>query len=368
MWLEYIRYRFRLDKSLDLLEVAQIAALEALRNSPHCQSWRVVPAADDPSHLLLEIEWDPGEEVAPFRGSEEFELLHSALASHARSLEEADYNVDSRLLRRVLGEPETLFRLAEDIVDGVMQEPVLAWRFRSDDGSTRGRLGLWLLQVLGGPDMFSSSFPGSTPREGPLATDRLDLEERERLLEIASDALPSMREDQYRCVIGNLRAHLPVHPALPAWGLPAAGLGSSSLASSSLPAPSLRSPSLLSPSPPSVTPPPPTLALPSGSRPSAPASTPTLARQPELERPAAPARGTRSARAAEAPPSASDRAPATGVRSRLGFETPEPDSPDVQVSEAEAVGHPWSARSRPPSPSLRSRRSGRWPRWREPPR
>ena len=143
MWLEYIRYRFRLHRGLDLLELTQVAALKALRNSPRCQGWRVVPAADDPSHLVLEIEWDPGTELVPFRGSDEFAAIHSALASSARSLEEADYSVDSRLLRRVLGGPETLFRLAEDIVADVLMEPLLAWRFQSRDGSKRGRLGLW---------------------------------------------------------------------------------------------------------------------------------------------------------------------------------------------------------------------------------
>jgi hypothetical protein len=72
-----------------------------------------------------------------------------------------------------------------------------------------------LLEVLGGPDLFSSSFPGSSPREGPLAEDRLDLEERERLLEIAKHALPPALEEQGRWVVGVLKAHLPLHPAPP---------------------------------------------------------------------------------------------------------------------------------------------------------
>jgi hypothetical protein len=329
MWLEYIRYRFRLHRSHDLLELTQVAALKALRNSPRCQGWRVVPAADDPSHLVLEIEWDPGTELVPFRGSDEFTAIHSALASSARSLEEADYSVDSRLLRRVLGGPETLFRLAEDIVADVLMEPLIAWRFQSRDGSKRGRLGLWLLEVLGGPDLFSSSFPGSSTRDGPLATDRLDLEERERLLEIASDALPSAREDQRRCVVGNLRAHLPLHPPPRSLGsaAPMLGPGAEAAELGAADAPFDGSD-----------------GEPGAQR-----------RAPDSEvRSAAPSESPGSAPAA----SEADQRVQTGVRPRV----------EEAIPEAQAVGLAWSPRLRPPSPSLRSRRSGRWPRWRDRPR
>lgn len=329
MWLEYIRYRFRLNRSDDLLALTQLAALEALRNSPRCRAWRVLPAADGQGHMVLEIEWNPGVELTPFRGSEEFAMIHSVLASHARSLEEADYSVDARLLRRLLGEPEALFRLAEDIVEGVRLEPLLAWHFQSDDGSKHGRLGLWLLEVLGGPDMFSSSFPDSRLRDGPLTGGRLDLEERERLLEIASDALPLAREDQRRCVVGNLRAHLPLHPTPPSLAVPTPMLGPGAAEPSERRAPesAVRA---ATPSEPPV---------------SAPSEA-TAGYEPfaggALHEPdgAALSRGRRTFQ--------------SGVRPRVD-EAP----PAVQVA-----GHPWPLSHGPPSPSLRSRRSGRWPRWR----
>ncbi len=215
MWLEYIRYRFRLNELQNSLELAQIAALRALRNSPRCRSWRVVPAPNDPSLCTLEIEWDPGPSLTPFRGSEEFEQIHAVLTDQVKALEEADYRADSRLLQRILGGPEALFRLAEDIVVGVMQEPALAALFHSDDGASRGRLSLWLLEVLGGPDLFSSSFPTARIEQGPLADALLDLEERERLLEIARQALPSSLAEQGLCVLGSLRAYVPLHPPPP---------------------------------------------------------------------------------------------------------------------------------------------------------
>jgi len=328
MWLEYIRYRFRLDKTHDLLELTQLAALKGLRNSPRCRGWRVLPAADDPSLLVLEIEWEPGAELTPFRGSEEFATIHSALANQLRSLEEADYSVDNALLRRLLGGPEALFRLAEDIVSAVLREPLLAWRFRSDDGAKRGRLGLWLLEVLGGPDLFSSSFPASSKHEGPLANDRLDLEERERLLEIALEVMPQPHEEQYRCIVGNLRAHLPVYPKPPSRLSPARLLGSGG------PAPD------------------------SDVRPSRPSEAPLE----ELElTPIAPngevgeeEAGRGAGRTDTRPPSDGEPRYQTGVRARV-----EEDDP-----EAQAAGDPWPGRPRPPSPTLRSRASGRWPRWR----
>jgi hypothetical protein len=215
MWFEYIRYRFRLNADQNSLALAQIAALKSLRGSPRCRGWRVLPAPSDPSLSILEIEWDPGASLTPFRASEEFAELHAALTEQVRTLEESDYRADSRLLRSILGGPEVLSRLAEDIVVGIMREPELGARFQSEDGSRRGRLGLWLLEVLGGPELFSSSFPNAIASEGPLAGELLDLEDRALLLEIARDALPSSAEDQGRCVLGALRAHLPLDPPPP---------------------------------------------------------------------------------------------------------------------------------------------------------
>lgn len=215
MWLEYIRYRFRLNEKQNGLQLTQVAALRALRNSPRCRSWRVLPAPSDPSSCTLEIEWDPGASLTPFRGSEEFAQLHAVLDEQVKALEEADYRANSHLLQRILGGPEALFRLAEDIVLGIMEEPALRAHFHSDDGSRRGRLGLWLLEVLGGPDLFSSSFPTARLDRGPLADVLLDLEERELLLEIAREALPSSLAEQGLCVLGSLRAHVPLHPPRP---------------------------------------------------------------------------------------------------------------------------------------------------------
>jgi len=351
MWLEYIRYRFRLDRAHDLLELTQVAALKALRNSSRCRGWRVLPAADDPTLLVLEIEWDPGAELAPFRGSEEFATIHSALAMQARSLEEADYSVNSRLLRQLPGGTDTLFRLAEDIVVGILGAPELGWRFQSEDGSKRGRLGLWLLEVLGGPDLFTSSFPGASTREGPLAHDRLDLEERERLLEIATEALPRSLDEQSSSVVGNLRAHLPLHPS---------------------PRSRLDVARLLGPGDERTEPAPPVAPLhDNGDEPDsevrhvledagldASGSEPAAAPSDSADSNSADSDSADSdSEAADTPNGPSDgderlQRHQTGVHPRVD------DEPTAQ-----AAGLPWP-RSRAGSAALRSRATGRWPRWR----
>lgn len=363
MWLEYIRYRFRLHRSHDLLELTQLAALEGLRNSPRCRGWRVLPAADDPSLLVLEIEWDPGTELIPFRGSEEFATIHSALSREARSLDEAEYTVNARLLRQILGGPDTLFRLAEDIVVGILDEPLLRWRFQSADGGKRGRLGLWLLEVLGGPDLFSSSFPDASTRDGPLAHERLDLEERERLLEIAADALPSLQEEQSRSVVSNLRAHLPLHPpphskATPARLLAPGVVTPADAEVGARPAHAATSAPDGSGEPPSS---------PEASLSPGPSLSPGLRRSPDSEvRPSRPSEAPdaalfadaelEQAAAASAPPE--PRSPADGLRVQTGVR-PLAD----EVPAAQAAGHPWPGHPRG-TPTFRGRASGRWPRWR----
>jgi hypothetical protein len=234
MWLECIRYRFRLDPDQDCLELAQEAALQSLRHSPRCRSWRVLPSPSDPSLSILEIEWDAGPSQAPFRGSEEFAALHAALTAQVRALDEADYRTDGRTdgrpARRALPGPDAIFRLAEDIVTRVMRVPELAGRFHSRDGSRRARLGLWLVEVLGGPALFSSNFSGAVQGDGPLAGEPLDLDERERFLEVAQDCLPSADYptspggELGAGVLGTLRANLPLYPAPPDAAV--AGLGS----------------------------------------------------------------------------------------------------------------------------------------------
>ena len=223
MWLECIRYRFRLDPEQDCLELAQEAALQSLRHSPRCKSWRVLPSPNDPSLSILEIEWDAGPSQAPFRGSEEFAALHAALTAQVRALDEADYRTDGRPARRALPSPDAIFRLAEDIVARVMRVPELAGRFHSLDGSRRARLGLWLVEVLGGPALFSSNFSGVTQGDGPLAGEPLDLDERERFLEVAQDCRPSSAAEPGSSVLGTLRANLPLYPAPP--DTAAAGFG-----------------------------------------------------------------------------------------------------------------------------------------------
>ena len=215
MWLECIRYRFQLDPDQDCLELAQEAAIRSLRQSPRCRSWRVLPSPTDPLLTILEVEWDAGASPVPFRGSEEFAALHAALTAQVKALDEADYRADTRLLQRLLGGPDALFRLAEEVVACVMREPELAWRFRSSDGSKQARLGLWVLEVLGGPDLFSSSFAGAVTRHGPLAGEPLDLDERERFLEVARQCLPSSGEEGEAGVLGALREHLPLYPPPP---------------------------------------------------------------------------------------------------------------------------------------------------------
>jgi hypothetical protein len=215
MFFEYIRYRVQLDRDQNCLELAQLAALMSLRNSTCCQSWSVLPAPDSACSWILKIEWDPGVSLTPFRGSREFTELEAALIRQVRALEETDYRTDADSLRLMLGGSEALVGVAEGIVSGLMHEPLLGWRFESEDGSRRARLVLWLLAVLGGPDLFSSSFPDARLCDGPLADELLDLEERARLLEVARASLQVSREEQGRCVMGILRAHLPLYPEPP---------------------------------------------------------------------------------------------------------------------------------------------------------
>jgi hemoglobin len=215
MWLECIRYRFQLDPDQDCLELAQAAALQSLRHSPRCRSWRVLPSPTDPLLTILEVEWDAGSTPVPFRESEEFAALHAVLTTQVKALDEADPGANTPLTPRLLPGPAPLVQLAGDIVASVLREPELAWRFRSPDGSKQARLGLWVLEVLGGPELFSSSFAGAITQHGPLVGEPLDLHERERFLDVARQCLPGSEDEREAGVLEALREHLPLYPLPP---------------------------------------------------------------------------------------------------------------------------------------------------------
>ena len=206
--------RFRLQSDQDSLEIVHAATLLSLCNSPRCTNWKLAEDPDDPLRLVLLIEWMGDAEHEVFRGSPECAEFFRALGGHVRQLEEAEYRPNAALLRAGLGGAEGMQQLVSDVLHQVSSHPLLGARFRCPGGEQIARLGWWLLEVLGGPKLYSLTVPEQPLRSGPLPQAPLDVEERAQLLEIVRQAL-LVPGGPLRSALSALEANLPLYPALP---------------------------------------------------------------------------------------------------------------------------------------------------------
>jgi truncated hemoglobin YjbI len=211
---EYLQFRFWLPPSRDAREIVQAATVSSIQRSPRCKSWELRERPGDPSRLVLHVQWEGDEEQEIFRGSQECSDFFRALAARVRQLEESDYRTDEASMLESLGGTQDMLQLVGDILREVRTDRLLGLRFGPPSGDGLGRLGLWLIEVLGGPKLYSSTTSARSLRVGPLPDEPLDVEERAQLLELVRHAL-RVAGSREHSVLGLLEANLPLHPALP---------------------------------------------------------------------------------------------------------------------------------------------------------
>jgi hemoglobin len=214
---EYMQIRFRTPASRDAKELVRDATLSTLCSSTRCKHWELMERAGDPGRLVLHVQWEGDEEHENFRGSPECADFFRSLATGARQLEEAEYRADGTFLLASLGGEQGMLQLVSDILHEVSCDELLAPRFGDTGGERAARLGLWLIEVLGGPKLFSAASPSQELRVGPLPGEPLDVEERAQFLELARHAL-RVAGGRSSLALGALEANLPLHPALPSHG------------------------------------------------------------------------------------------------------------------------------------------------------
>jgi hypothetical protein len=220
-----MQIRFRAPASRDAKELVHDATLRSLCSSTRCKHWEILERAGEPGRLVLHVQWEGDEEHESFRGSPECADFFRSLAPRVRQLEEAEYWADGSFLLASLGGEQGMLQLVSDLLHEVTGDALLAPRFGAAGGERVARLGLWLIEVLGGPKLYSAAAPEQEPRGGPLPGEPLDVEERARFLELARHAL-SVAGGRGSPALGALEANLPLHPALPS-RRPSLGAGES---------------------------------------------------------------------------------------------------------------------------------------------
>jgi truncated hemoglobin YjbI len=209
-----MQIRFRAPASRDARELVHDATLRSLCSSTRCKHWEILERAGEPGRLVLHVEWEGDQEHETFRGSPEYADFFRSLALRVRQLEEAEYQADGTFLLASLGGEQGMLQLVSDILHEVTRDGLLAPRFETAGGEGSARLGLWLIEVLGGPKLYSAAAPAHHPRLGPLPGEPLDVEERAQFLELARRAR-RLGGGRGGPALGALEANLPLHPALP---------------------------------------------------------------------------------------------------------------------------------------------------------
>lgn len=193
----------------------------SLGRSWRCRHWELLERPGEPERLVLHVRWE-GDEEELFRGSAECAEFFRVLGARVLELKESEYRADESHLLASLGGAQGMLQFVSDILHEVSSDALLRERFGPAGGERFARLGLWLIEVLGGIKLHSSAVPTRSLRVGPLPDDPLDVEERAQLLELARHAL-SFAGGRGHVALSALEANLPLHPALPppASGTPA---------------------------------------------------------------------------------------------------------------------------------------------------
>ena len=220
-----MQLRFRTPASRDAKQIVHDATLRSLCSSPRCKHWEISERAGDPGRLVLHVQWEGDEEHENFRGSPECADFFRSLGPRVRQLEEAEYRADGTFLLASLGGEQGMLQLVSDLLDEVTCDALLASRFGAAGGERAARLGLWLIEVLGGPKLYSAATPARELRLGPLPGEPLDVEERAQFLDLARHAL-RVAGGRGSPALAALEANLPLHPALPSH-MPYLGSGES---------------------------------------------------------------------------------------------------------------------------------------------
>ncbi len=185
----------------------------SLARSPRCKHWELLERPGDPGRLVLHVRWQ-GEEDELFRGSPECAEFFRVLGTRVLALRESEYRADDAYLLASLGGAQGMLQFVSHLLHEVSGDSLLRERFGTAGGERFARLGLWLIEVLGGAKLYSATAPAQPLRLGPMPEDPLDVEERAQLLELARYAL-SFAGGRGHSALGALEAHLPLHPALP---------------------------------------------------------------------------------------------------------------------------------------------------------
>ncbi|WP_075098002.1 antibiotic biosynthesis monooxygenase [Sandaracinus amylolyticus] len=193
MIVEYVRYRVAPERGA-LLEQAWREASALLRASPHCLAYELTRCAKDPARYVVRLEWDsPEGHLEGFRKSAAFAEFVAHVRPFIADIEEMEHYAPTGVGSRstifdAAGGVATFFRLAHEMHARMKADALLGPHFARAAESHVPHLAMWLVEVFGGPKLYSETLGDIAPILRRHAGLRIDDAQRERFVRVAADA------------------------------------------------------------------------------------------------------------------------------------------------------------------------------------
>lgn len=169
MIVEYIRYEVPADRSEEF-EAAYGRAARALRAAPQCVDFELSRCVDDPGAYILRIGWTSGpDHLDGFRGGPHFPGFLAEIRPYVPMIQEMRH-YERTPVRAAGGAVPSMYewaggidafeRLTAAFYREVVKDELLATLFAGMDHDHPRYVAMWLAEVFGGPDRYTTTRGG----------------------------------------------------------------------------------------------------------------------------------------------------------------------------------------------------------------
>lgn len=194
---EYVRHRVGADRQAGF-EDAYATAASVLARSPHCVDYDLARSVDEPSRYVLRIMWTSAEDhLTGFRGGELFPAFLAAVRPYVVDIEEMSHYDKTAVaglgaslpsLYEWAGGAAALEHLTHTFYGKVRHDPLIGPLFAHMDDSHPHFVAMWLGEVLGGPNRYTSERGGYAHMLGQHLGKAITHEQRRRWFDLMLDA------------------------------------------------------------------------------------------------------------------------------------------------------------------------------------
>lgn len=197
MVIEYIRYSIPESRHREF-EDAYARAAKYLSSAPQCVEYELAHASEEPGSYILRIVWTSAKDhTEGFRGGPNFAGFFAEVRPYFQEISEMRHYDRTAVvgaggsvptIYEWAGGEEAFSRLAQEFDKRVRSDPVIGGLFATADADFPRWLGLWLGQVLGGPEGYGSDRGGFFKMAGKHLGLAFGEPERRRWLDLMIDA------------------------------------------------------------------------------------------------------------------------------------------------------------------------------------